>query len=411
MLLKSHPVISDKKIKPPQWPSNKKYSVSCKNAISFCRYVCWRVTFEVVDTLTGSSSLAGRPFEEQPHELYRKWKVYTGNDHLRQFNKMFSVGATFGHEQRVSNASTATNVPAPPLYGLRGASNAPNSRLGHFLSRMINHFADCAEESTECKSSEEMKAAFMNFNKMNRESRQKCQILSMDVKALYPSVSWDEIIKSVKWIILKSKMVIEDVNWMEVGKYLAVMMAKEEINEEGLSHVIPKREGEGVRLRNITINCLRQKRNNNKWLPARRPGVRQKQKMLALAVGYGVYTTMSCHTYKVGDEVYQQLGGGSIGLELTGAVARPFMLRWDTLYRDKVRAAGQELDLVMYERYVDDSNQVVITPPPGARYDVVSKKVVIDNTNNNTTLNDDERTARLYTDIANECYTWYCNGI
>ena len=39
----------------------------------------WRVTCEVVDTLTGSSSLAGRLFEEQPHELYRKWKVYTGN--------------------------------------------------------------------------------------------------------------------------------------------------------------------------------------------------------------------------------------------------------------------------------------------------------------------------------------------
>ena len=39
----------------------------------------WRVTFEVVDTLTGSSSLAGRLFEEQPHELYRKWQVYTGN--------------------------------------------------------------------------------------------------------------------------------------------------------------------------------------------------------------------------------------------------------------------------------------------------------------------------------------------
>ena len=41
--------------------------------------VGWRVTFEVVDTLTGSSSLADRLFEEQPHELYRKWKVYTGN--------------------------------------------------------------------------------------------------------------------------------------------------------------------------------------------------------------------------------------------------------------------------------------------------------------------------------------------
>jgi hypothetical protein len=41
------------------------------------------------------------------------------NDHLRQFNKMFSVGATFGQEDRIAHASTATNVPAPPLYGLR----------------------------------------------------------------------------------------------------------------------------------------------------------------------------------------------------------------------------------------------------------------------------------------------------
>ena len=32
------------------------------------------------------------------------------NDHLKQFNKMFSVGATFGHEGRVPNASTATNA-------------------------------------------------------------------------------------------------------------------------------------------------------------------------------------------------------------------------------------------------------------------------------------------------------------
>ena len=230
------------------------------------------------------------------------------NDHLKQFNKMFSVGATFGHEQRVANASTATNVPAPPLYGLRkthkpvpdppvrpvcGASNAPNSRLGHFLSRIVNHFTDCTENSTECRSSEDMRAAFSTFNKLSKSTKLKCQILSMDVKALYPSMSWEEIIKSVKWIIMRSDMKIENVDWFEAGKYLAVMMTKEEIVEEGLQHVVPKREGGQ---RNISINYLRHKKNENKWLPARRPGVRQQKKMLALAVSYGVYTVMSCHT-------------------------------------------------------------------------------------------------------------------
>ena len=34
--------------------------------------VGWRVTFKVVDTLTGRPQMAGRPFEERAHELYRK---------------------------------------------------------------------------------------------------------------------------------------------------------------------------------------------------------------------------------------------------------------------------------------------------------------------------------------------------
>ena len=68
----------------------------------------------------------------------------------------------------------------------------------------------------------------------------------MDVKALYPSMSWEEIIKSVKWIIMRSDMKIENVDWFEVGKYLAVMMTKEEIVEEGLQHVVPKREHLGT---------------------------------------------------------------------------------------------------------------------------------------------------------------------
>ena len=333
------------------------------------------------------------------------------NDHLKQLNKMFSVGATFGHQGRVANASTATNVPAPPLRGLRkdhkavqpgmevrGPSVRPVvGRLGHFLSRIINNYADCIEDRTECRSSEEMRSAFGGFNKLSKERRLKCQILSMDVKALYPSMSWNEIVKSVKWMILNSIMQIDNVDWFEVGKYLAVVMSAEEISEEGLDLVIPKRRG--LRLRRITVNYLRQKKNSDKWLPARRPGVRQKQKMLALAVGYGVYTTMSSHTYKVGDKLFLQSSGGPIGLELTGAVARPFMLRWDKMYLANLKKAGMEMEL--YERYVDDSDQVAVVPPPGAKYDEESRKLVIDQNAACDDENDDERTARVLTDIAN----------
>ena len=81
------------------------------------------------------------------------------NNHLKQFNKMFCVGSTWGHEDRIAGASTSTNIPPPPKYGLRkdhkpvqpgeehvgppvrpvaGATEAPNSRFSHFLSMIVN---------------------------------------------------------------------------------------------------------------------------------------------------------------------------------------------------------------------------------------------------------------------------------
>ena len=56
---------------------------------------------------------------------------------------------------------------------------------------------------------------------------------------------------------------------------------------------------------------------------------------------------------------------------------------------------------MMYKRYVEDLNQVAIVPPPGAMYDVNSKKVIVDENPTDTSVHDDERTARILTDIAN----------
>ena len=192
-------------------------------------------------------------------------------------------------------------------------------------------------------------------------------------------------------------MKIMNVNWHEVGKYLAVVMTPQDITAEGLVNVIPTRQG--LRLRKITINYLKHKKNESKWRPARKPGVRQQKKMLALAISHGVYTTLSSHTYRVGDTMYQQMAGGSIGLELTGAVARPFMLMYDDQYLKNVQRAG--IDMLMYERYIDDSNQVAVVPPPGSRYDSESKKVVTDEHMIDIHENDDERLATILIEIAN----------
>ena len=55
----------------------------------------------------------------------------------------------------------------------------------------------------------------------------------------------------------------------------------------------------------------------------------------------------------------------------------------------------------MYERYVDDSNQIGKVPPPGARYDPASKKIVVDEDHTDDSQ-PDERLARVLLDIAND---------
>ena len=174
------------------------------------------------------------------------------------------------------------------------------------------------------------------------------------------------------------------------------MVPAEEIEKEGLQNVVPKRKGRPGRRR--TINYLQSKKNDKGWTVARKPGVRQQKKLLALVISAGVRMVMANHTYKVGDTIYHQSAGGAIGSELTGSVSRPFMIRWDRMYLEKVRKAG--IVIKMYERYIDDSNQLAIVPPPGSRYDVDRKKVVTDPTNMMEEENEDDRLARILKDIA-----------
>ena len=68
--------------------------------------------------------------------------------------------------------------------------------------------------------------------------------------------------------------------------------------------------------------------------------------------------------------------GGPIGLQVKGAVSRPFMMMWDRVYQKMFKNAG--LKMRLYERYVDNSNQAADVPPPGSKYDKASRKVVYD---------------------------------
>ena len=94
-----------------------------------------------------------------------------------------------------------------------------------------------------------------------------------------------------------------------------------------------------------------------------------------MAVSIGVQQVLANHTYTVGDTIYLQTQGGPIGLEITGAVCRPFMMSWDRRYLRMVKEAGIRMPL--YKRYIDDSNQLGRVPQEGSKYDANIKRIVV----------------------------------
>ena len=141
---------------------------------------------------------------------------------------------------------------------------------------LINNYADDANHENECESGEDMKAAFEKFNNLDKKTRMECENVSMDVKALYPSMRWDLIVTAVRMMIENSELEIQNVDYHEVGKYLSIMMTEEEIITEGLVHVVPKRKNENTR--SITINYLQDERTiKSGTLPGSLAGSRKRK--------------------------------------------------------------------------------------------------------------------------------------
>ena len=126
--------------------------------------------------------------------------------------------------------------------------------------------------------------------------------------------------------------------------------------------------------------------------------------MISVALEAGIVAVMTHHVYSYADKTRLQTEGGSIGLELSGAVARVFMLLWDRKLLRALNKATQLLDwdLFMYLRYVDDSNTACNTMPLGARLVRGKVRVVEEKVEEDRQNPGDLRTARIVQEIANK---------
>ena len=71
-------------------------------------------------------------------------------------------------------------------------------------------------------------------------------LISQYVKALYPSLDWDEIVKLVGKLLEETDVSFKDIDYKQIGKFLAVHLSPEEIARNNLKSVIPKRKKSGT---------------------------------------------------------------------------------------------------------------------------------------------------------------------
>ena len=135
------------------------------------------------------------------------------------------------------------------------------------------------------------------------------------------------------------------------------------------------------------------------WKGKRDPSMMQKRRMIASMMETMVKTIMMNHCYQFDGRLFLQQTGGPIGLELSGVLARLVMLKFDHMYLDKL--SKHDIELVLYQRYVDDINMAVSCPPPGLRFRNSKLSLVPDFIEEDRRTEGDVRTAILMREIAN----------
>ena len=181
-------------------------------------------------------------------------------------------------------------------------------------------------------------------------------------------------------------------------------MGEVRIKRAGLENVVPKRRFKRGPRPGITCAAVtggQKARNADKsWLPAsRKPGVKQKMRMLGKVVAYSIRLALQNHFYTFNNTIRRQAKGGGIGNSLAGEVARLFDIWWDRQFLEKMKTLKIVVD--GYQRYVDDDGITMPAINPGVRFEdgkLINKEELIES---DLGIKEDKRTAELTAEIAN----------
>ena len=311
----------------------------------------------------------------------------TGQDRVRQALKQdLAMAPPYTYGLRKDHKNTTE----PPLRPVCGASTAPNNIVSHMLAQVLKRVAEEVEGDRSVSSTEEMIAIISKVNKgirdTNIERRQEVCVGSMDVKALYPSITKEWVVKILKLQLMNTPVNFKNINWNEAALYIAVSYTPDEIDAEGLKDVIHKRRYSRGQKPGLTSNRILSgpkpdQSEESNWInPNRSPTQNEKKKILTLTIIAGVLNCMNNHTYRFNRVNKKQSDGGSIGNILTGEIAKLVMSWWSkefTALAQQATSHIMEKFIIEAGIYVDDMNIIFHPLPPGARWCEEERKMII----------------------------------
>ena len=364
---------------------------------------------------------------EEQHSMERLLNATT-----LQWGRLLLLGDKWNtsgrHWARIKNALRTKNCPAPPLYGLPkdhkqvpageehlgpplrpvvGATESPNGALSELLTEILTTVGDRADlQRFNLLSTEEAMEALTTLNTRVGDMS-KPVLVSMDVVGMYPNFHREEVARVAAEEFMRSDLVIE-VDGKELGLYLAIVYQsrRQELVALGLDQVVQKRKHPRAKTIQITTDevLARGQGESKFWDQEREPTLQEKKLMLSLALEEAILVAMGHHTYSLADQTRLQGRGGPIGLKLSGAIAKVYMIWWCRRFTETLQGATVTLPSFqqhLLKVYVDDGLQVCEELPPGSRYVDGQVMVVEEEVEADQLLPGDQRTAAVMVEIGN----------
>ena len=204
----------------------------------------------------------------------------------------------------------------------RGTENAPTKQLAY----------------SETKPGKKAPSRPIAFN-----NGQKRVAYSMDVKALYPSITAAQAGEAVKTAMETTSLTFANVNYPMALRYIAKSAeSDDQVKEWGFADYCPIR----TRKPGVRPGMVGDADADEKWTDGSVPLDGQtRRKILGKVLELAVMKVFKSNVYRFGGKTYLQTDGAPIGLDLSGEIGCLVMALWDVSFMSLCEEKNIVVDL------------------------------------------------------------------